>query len=104
MVVQSSPREDALEDAYDAWYRDKHIPELLAVPGFVSARRYRVHGDPADPSAHRYLAVYEIESDDLAGTIAEMRRRRAAAGGDPRGAEVLSTDPPSVVTIYELVD
>jgi hypothetical protein len=41
------------------------------VPGFVSARRYRRVGD--DGGAE-YLAVYEIDADDLAAPVSELRR------------------------------
>jgi hypothetical protein len=46
------------EDAFDRWYNDVHVPEILACPGWRSARRYRsVDGDPM------FLAVYELEDE-----------------------------------------
>jgi hypothetical protein len=46
------------EPDFNDWYDREHIPLRMAVPGFRSAQRYRVAGEP------HYLAVYEI--DDLA--------------------------------------
>jgi hypothetical protein len=40
---------------WGTWYDTKHIPELLSVPGFVAADRYR-HVTKPD----QYIAVYEI--------------------------------------------
>jgi hypothetical protein len=65
------------------------------VPGFVSARRYKVHGAAAGPS---YLAIYEIEADDLMAPAKELRARRT------QGAPALRLDPPPVVTFYELIE
>jgi hypothetical protein len=103
MVVQSGPVDPAREDEYNDWYDNTHVPQICAIPGFVSARRYKVHGaHPADPAAPAYLAIYEIDADDLAAPAAELRAR-SAAGRTP-GTDALRLDPPPVVTIYELLE
>ena len=99
MVVQSGPT-PGREAEYEEWYSRVHLPEICAVPGFVSGRRYRVHGDGGE---YPYLAVYEIESeDDVTVPIAEWRRR-SAAGQTTRSGAVRS-DPPPIVTIYEQIE
>jgi hypothetical protein len=45
---------DQQEAAFHAWYDNEHIPLRMAVPGFLSARRYR-----ATPEGG-FLAVYEM--------------------------------------------
>jgi hypothetical protein len=100
MVVQSGPADPAREDEYNDWYDNTHVPEICAVPGFVSARRYKVHGAPAGDPA--YLAIYEIDADDLTAPAAELRARSAA--GLTHISDALRLDPPPVVTIYELLD
>lgn len=48
------------EEEFHRWYEEEHLPERMAIPGFLSARRYRaVEGEP------RYLALYELESADV---------------------------------------
>ena len=47
-----------VEDEWNEWYNQKHIPEILLCPGFLNARRYRRVG----PQGTRYLAIYEMES------------------------------------------
>lgn len=94
MVVQSRPVSAEREAEYNDWYVNTHIPEILAIPGFVSARRYKVPGpDPA------YLAIYAIEADDLTSPVKELGARSASGGSTPSGA--IQLDPPPVVTIYE---
>jgi len=99
MVVQSEPVDPAHEDEYNDWYDNTHVPEICAVPGFVSARRYKVHGEGGPPA---YLAIYEIDADDLTAPAAELRARSAA--GRTHGTGALRRDPPPVVTIYELME
>jgi hypothetical protein len=105
MVVESEPGDPDGEEEYNRWYRDVHIPELLAVPGFVGARRYRVRDDltRGETRKPRYLTVYELEADDLAAPLTAMRARSQASG-----AAVSAPRPPlsaaTVVTVYELVE
>jgi len=62
------------EEEFNTWYDEVHVPDVLKVPGFVSARRFR-----AEPSVHGelpeypYLAIYEIEADSLAEALAALR-------------------------------
>jgi hypothetical protein len=65
------------EDDFNAWY-EAHLPEILSIPGFVSAQRYRLEPVVVDddaPVAYRYLALYEIEGDPEQ-LLAEMEKRR----------------------------
>jgi len=101
MVVQSAPADPAREDEFNDWYDTRHLPEICAVPGFTAARRYKVHGGP-DGASTTYLAIYEIEADDLTAPVREWRARSAA--GQATRSESLRLDPPPVVTLYELID
>jgi hypothetical protein len=97
MVVQTGPVSAEREDEYNDWYSGTHLPEVLAVPGFVAARRYKLTGTDAPT----YLAVYEIEADDLTAPVKELGARSAA--GQHSKSDVLRTDPPPVVSVYEQV-
>ena len=53
IVMVDIPEED--EAAFNEWYDHVHLPDILACPGWLSARRYRcLEGGP------RYVAMYEI--------------------------------------------
>ena len=61
------------EDLYNAWYDEVHVPDLLAAPGVVAARRFKVlHSNTKWP----YVATYEIETDDLDQTLKAMAQAR----------------------------
>jgi hypothetical protein len=55
------------EDEFNNWYEGTHLGEVLQVPGFVSAQRFEIVGEP---SGQKYVAVYEIEGDPQAALTA----------------------------------
>jgi hypothetical protein len=57
------------EARFNAWYDGEHVPERLALPGFLEARRYRDAGSP-----HRYCALYDTDSPDALSSRAYLAR------------------------------
>ncbi len=58
-LVYTDLADPAHDEEFNAWYSTQHLPDLLALPGFLDAARYvAVKGGP------RYLAAYELESAD----------------------------------------
>jgi hypothetical protein len=48
------------EAAFNRWYNEEHVPQVLRYPGLVSARRYRlVDGE----DRYGYMAVYELQDE-----------------------------------------
>lgn len=75
LLLQSNAAPGREAEFHD-WYDNRHVPDLLAVPGIVSAQRYAVSAlQPLQPHGHRYLALYEIETDDLARTMTAIGER-----------------------------
>jgi hypothetical protein len=50
------------EDDFNAWYDEEHLPGLLAVPGTLSARRYRSVAE--GEGVRRYVAIYHLDSPE----------------------------------------
>ena len=63
LLVFSDPTEGK-EDEYNRWYDDVHLGEVLAVEGFVSAQRFKVSDVAPGLTEHKYLAIYNLETDD----------------------------------------
>lgn len=86
LVVLSNPSEGE-ESAYNEWYTETHLDEVVSIPGFVAARRYKLtdaqlDGFPA--SSHSYLSIYEIEGDPkdaFDALVAELESGRMALPG-----------------------
>ncbi|MGH2586817.1 MAG: hypothetical protein ACRDJE_18015 [Dehalococcoidia bacterium] len=59
VYVATTSVEPAWEEEFNRWYDEEHLPNLLQVLGYLSARRYAaVDGSPP------YMAFYEIDSID----------------------------------------
>jgi hypothetical protein len=72
-IVVSQPPEDVSDDEFNRWY-DAHVHEILAVDGFSSVRRFKLEpvvGAGALP--HRYIAVYETDTDPWTAVAALER-------------------------------
>ena len=67
------------DEAFNRWYDDQHVGDILRLPGLVSAQRFRLSAEQSAETPYRYLALYEIETDDLATTI---RALKAGEGTD----------------------
>lgn len=60
-----------MEEEFNAWYDDEHLPERLAIPGFRSARRWVAD---VGPGQGKYLATYELDSAAVLGSPAYLER------------------------------
>ena len=96
-LVFSNPVEGK-EREFNEWYDTVHAPEVLAIPGIVSAQRFDVEIPAADPAAdtppaHRYLTVYEIDGDvdKIMSTLAE-----AATSGSMTMSDSLDTSDAAI--------
>lgn len=56
VVTMDVDPEDEAE--FNKWYNEQHLPERMEIPGYVSARRFRLEeGD----GALKYLCIWELE-------------------------------------------
>ena len=76
LVVHSNPV-DGREQEYNDWYDKRHLSDLLALPGVIAARRYALAPVQVaeTPQPYRYLALYEIETEDEQGWVRELQAR-----------------------------
>ena len=64
LVVYTNPVEGK-EDEYNDWYDNQHLGDVIAAAGFDRAERMRITDVvPATSASHRYLALYQVETDD----------------------------------------
>jgi hypothetical protein len=59
------------EQAFNAWYDNRHVPEVGSFAGFRRAWRLKVEPDPGDlgPRGQKYMAVYETDYPDYLPTV-----------------------------------
>jgi hypothetical protein len=75
MVVLTNPVAGK-EKEYNDWYDNRHIPDVLAVPGFVGAQRFKLVVNPGEGEPPwRYYAVYQMATDDPKAAIDDVLSR-----------------------------
>jgi hypothetical protein len=76
-VYAGIPRE--IEDDFNNWYNQQHVPERLAIRGFQSATRYEsIKGEP------KYLAFYELDDASVLESSDYLALRNKADDWDNR--------------------
>ena len=57
-----------VEDGFNHWYSNHHLPKVVACPGVISGRRYVARGLDADTA--KYWAFYEVETKQAMNSAA----------------------------------
>jgi hypothetical protein len=61
-----------IEDQWNTWYDDVHLPDICSCPGFVEAARY-VTADAT--GERRYQTLYRLEGPEALDSTEFARRR-----------------------------
>lgn len=80
LLALTNPLEDR-EDEFNDWYTNVHLADVLKLPGVVAAQRFVLSETQhrAPPFDWKYLAVYEIDIEDVQTTLTALK---AASGTD----------------------
>jgi len=94
MLVRTGPSDPAREAEFNEWLTSRHIPDVLEIEGFGSARRFRasdvtITAEESPPSPS-YMHFYELESDGTEADLSRIARRLLEA--IQSGAAALSDD------------
>src|SRR5947209_521629 len=93
LFVESTPESPERVEEYHRWHDRVHVPEMLAIEGFVSARRWKTDGES-------FVTLYEIDADiDTART----NLRAALDEGRMSKPVAVQTNPPPVMRYLSLV-
>src|SRR5256885_4360952 len=92
LVVETRPSSPEQAAEYHAFY-EKHLQELVAVDGFVSARRFEPFGHDGP-----YIAIYEIEADELGDARSNLAE--ALKAGTVSNSPTVQQDPPPTVRYF----
>ena len=67
MVVLTHPEDPARDDEYNFWYSGNHLSDVLLIPGFESASRFK-QAISVQGTAPQYAALYQVDSKDVVAT------------------------------------
>ena len=71
MLVFSQPF-PGREEEFNAWYTTHHLGDICALEGFTSAQRFTLHSVSMGTALNKYLAIYDVETDDPDWVIENM--------------------------------
>jgi hypothetical protein len=75
-LVAFTNAKEGRDEEFNAWYTDQHMRDLLRCPGFVTAQRFEMSdAQRGAPPPYKYMAIYEVETEDLEQTIQTMLAR-----------------------------
>lgn len=104
MIVLTNPASEDQRAEFERWYDERHLHEVAALPGVISATRYRTVPDtPVFPGlpgvSQASMAIYELEARDEAALRAVTA---AMQQGMESGAVEMSAtlDMPSAVAFF----
>ena len=76
LLIVEAEIDATVEDAWNRWYDEVHLPDALACPGVLAGRRYRAtgasavtdHGQRATRATRAYVTVYELAGPEAMET------------------------------------
>lgn len=71
VVVALNCSDPEKEGEFNEWYNTIHLPDVLETPGFVRATRWE-HTNPKEGDA-KFLALYDVETDDVRATMKALQ-------------------------------
>jgi hypothetical protein len=102
LIVFNEPASPEVEAEYNSWYDGDHVPHILEhVPAITGAQRFRIAPgqDLPLPGAPRYLAVYDIEADNVMEALQQLGQ--ATQDGRIVMTDTIRSVPASTFVIYE---
>lgn len=63
---------------YNDWQDQQHLPDICAIPGVISARRFKASEISPVLPPQTYATAYELETADPSSVLQEIRARAAS--------------------------
>ncbi len=87
LTVESNAADPSREKDLNDWYDNIHLPDILETPGFV--RAYRYENTAPSEGRGKFVAMYEIETDDFDKTMVEFTEKVNSKAAEGRMSDAL---------------
>ena len=88
LVVRTNCNDESREDEFNEWYDNVHVADVMGTLGFIKANRY-VSPEWSSYDSGKYLAIYEVETDDMAKTMETLGKRMSECFKKGRLSELI---------------
>jgi hypothetical protein len=102
LLAFSDCKDPSREKEFNDWYTNLHVPDMLEVPGMIRASRW-ASAEPKEGQHRQYLALYELETEDLAAFDAKVRERGIRTMKEGRFSDLPVFDPPDIPRVYKQI-
>jgi hypothetical protein len=102
LIVFSDCKDPTREKEFNDWYSDMHVPDMLEIPGMIRATRW-MSAEPERSQHRKYLALYEMETDDIKKFDASVMERGMWTMQEGRFSDLPVFDPPEIPRIYKQI-
>ena len=76
VMVALTNAKDGRDEEFNEWYTDQHMKDILRCEGFVSGQRFVASKEQRSVHPpYKYLALYNLETDNLERAISEMLKK-----------------------------
>jgi hypothetical protein len=62
LVIFSNPSAPDREDEYNTWYTNQHLKDVVSIPGYSAAQRFKRQISMIGDLQHNYLAIYDMDA------------------------------------------
>src|SRR4051794_36184117 len=85
ILVVLSNAQEAADERFNRWYTETHLGDILTLPGYSAAQRFKASETQLGSGdvPYRYLAIYEVDAEDVASAAAAMRSNTGNMVIDP---------------------
>ena len=90
LVAASNCSDPEKEDEFNQWYNTVHIPDVLETPGILRGTRF-VNDEPQQ-GHWKYLAIYDVETEDIQKTVSRFGEIITEKWQQGRMSELLGHD------------
>jgi hypothetical protein len=75
ILVVLSNAQDGTDEPFNRWYTETHLGDILTLPGYAAAQRFKRSETQLaiDDLPYRYLAIYEVDAEDVASAADALR-------------------------------
>ena len=98
LIVTSSPASPEQESDFNRWYDEVHVGQIkAAIPAITTVCRYKQLDVEQAGGPARYVAVYEMDSEDIPAALAALDAAMTAGNVSPTDTMDLTVAPPQLV-------
>ena len=88
------------EDEFHDWYQNTHLGEVIALPGGVSAQRFKLVAKLMGSDTNQWLAIYDFEADDAMALLGAMGEASKSGKMTPATTQDMATTYTALFTEY----